>query len=202
MPTWAQEAITSFGYAAIFVLVSVEGCGVPLPGETALLVGAVFAGAGRLDIRLVIAVAAAAAIVGDSAGYWIGRLWGRQLLDRWGPRLGLTAKRVASVERFFNRFGVLAVFFGRYQALFRTYVGIFAGMARMPFALFFAVRAASCVVWALIFGLIAYFLGQQWSLVEHLLHDFSVASIIAGVVAAAGVATWFWLRRTKEQKAQ
>ena len=200
MPAWAQEAVTTFGYAAIFLLVAIEGCGIPLPGETALLVGAALAGAGQLDIRLVILVGGSAATVGDSAGYWIGRRWGRDLLDRWGARVGLTAKRVAYVERLFQRFGLLLVFFGRYQAIFRTFVGIFAGMARMPFLLFLPVRAASCFVWAVLFGLVAYFLGQQWTIVEHLLHQFSLASIVVGCAAAVAVLLWLWLHRSREER--
>jgi len=201
LPAWAQQAVTTFGYAAIFVLVAVEGLGIPLPGETALLVGAAFAGAGRFDIRLVIGLAALAATLGDTAGYLIGRRWGRQLVDRWGPRIGLTANRVAVVDRFFQRFGVLAVFFGRYQALLRTYIGLFAGMARMPFATFVLVRTASCIVWALIFGLIAYYLGQQWSLVESILGKFGVVSVLAGIALAGLAAGLVVLRRTSSPKA-
>lgn len=195
MPLWAQHAVATFGYAAVFLLVAVEGLGVPLPGETALLVAGAFAGAGSLDIRLVVAVAALAAIAGDSGGYLIGRRWGRLLLERWGHRVGLTAERVARIDRFFRRYGALAVFVGRYQAVFRTYLGLFAGMARMPFALFFLVRGASCLVWALIFGLLAYYLGQQWSAVEAAVHTFGLASAVAGAALVAAVAGWLLLHR-------
>jgi membrane protein DedA with SNARE-associated domain len=197
VPQWALEAIATFGYAAVFVLVAVEGIGIPLPGETALLVAAALAGAhhgGRLDIRLIIAVAAAAAIAGDSGGYFLGRRWGRQLLDRWGPRVGLSPKRVAHVERFFHRYGVLAVFFGRYQAIFRTYIGMVAGMANMPFRLFFPVRLASCIVWALFYGLLAYFLGSQWSRVEGLLHTVGYVALGVAVVIALVAAIVVFLR--------
>ncbi|MGI8916346.1 MAG: DedA family protein [Chloroflexota bacterium] len=198
MPAWAQEAIGSFGYVAIFLLVAVEGLGIPLPGETALLVAAAMSGAsfgGQLDIRLVIAVAAIGAIIGDSGGYFLGRRWGRQLLERWGPRFGLSSKRLARVERFFARYGVLTVFLGRYQALFRTYVGIIAGVAHMPFRIFFPVRLASCVVWALVYGIPAYFLGNQWSRVAALFHTFGLFSLGLGAALVVVAAAVVLLRR-------
>lgn len=198
VPHWALEAIATFGYAAVFVLVAIEGIGIPVPGETVLLVAAAVAGThqdDRLDIRLIIVVAAAAAIAGDTAGYFLGRHWGRQLLDRWGPRVGLSAKRVAHVERFFDRYGVLAVFFGRYQAIFRTYIGMIAGMANMPFRIFFPVRLAACIVWALIYGVLAYFLGSQWSRVQGLLHTFGYVALGVAVVIAVAVAMVVFLRR-------
>lgn len=197
MPQWALEAIATFGYAAVFVLVAVEGIGIPVPGETMLLVAAALAGAhhaGRLDIRLIIVVAAAAAIAGDTGGYFMGHHWGRQLLARWGPRVGLSAKRVARVERFFDRYGVLAVFFGRYQAIFRTYIAMIAGMAHMPFRLFFPVRLASCIVWALFYGLLAYFLGSQWPRLEVLFHTVGYVALGVAVTIALVVAVVVFLR--------
>ena len=196
MPIWAEHAISTFGYAAVFLLVAIEGMGIPLPGETALLVAGAFAGAGTLDIRLVIVVGAVAAITGDSGGYFLGWRWGRSLVDRWGPRFGLTPARVAYLDRFFHRYGVLAVFFGRYQAIFRTYIGIFAGMARMPFGRFFLVRFASCIVWALMYGLLAYYLWQQWPRVQQLLHRFSLASlVVAGAVVVVAALVLFLRHR-------
>jgi membrane protein DedA with SNARE-associated domain len=199
VPLWAEHAIETFGYAAVFLLVAIEGLGVPVPGETALLVAGALAGAGNLDIRIVIAVAAVAAIAGDSGGYWMGRRWGRALLDRWGHRFGLTAGRVAYLDRFFHRYGILAVFFGRYQAVFRTYIGLFAGMARMPFGRFFVVRFASCIVWAIIYGLVAYYLGQQWGRVQAVLHGFGLASIAGGALLAAVAAIAFLARRRAQR---
>jgi membrane protein DedA with SNARE-associated domain len=198
VPQWALEAIATFGYAAVFVLVAVEGIGIPLPGETMLLVAAALAGAhqaGRRDIRIIIAVAAAAAIAGDTGGYFLGRRWGRQLLDRWGPRVGLSPKRVAHVERFFHRYGVLAVFFGRYQAIFRTYIGMVAGMAHMPFRVFFPVRLASCIVWALVYGLLAYFLGGQWPRLVGWFHTAGYVVLGVAVVVAVVTAIVVFLRR-------
>lgn len=197
MPPWALHAIATFGYAAVFLLVAIEGLGVPVPGETALLAAGAFAGAGKLDIRIVVAVAAVAAITGDSCGYWLGRRWGRTLLDRWGHRVGLTPNRVAYLDRFFHRYGSLAVFFGRYQAVFRTYIGIFAGIAYMPFWRFFLVRFASCIVWAIIYGLVAYYLGQQWGRVQTVLHQFSLASVAGGVLLAVVAAGVVFARRAQ-----
>jgi membrane protein DedA with SNARE-associated domain len=206
VPHWAVEAIGAFGYAAVFLLVAVEGLGVPLPGETALLVAAALSGLatsrGDLDIRVVVAVAAIAAITGDTGGYVLGQRWGRPLLARWGPRVGLSAKRLAIVERFFDRYGMLAVFFGRYQAVFRTYIGMVAGIAHMPFRRFFPVRLASCIVWAVIYGLLGYFLGRQWPRVQALVHAFGLAAAVIGGAIVVAVVIFVVLRRPHLREAQ
>src|SRR3954470_15384849 len=84
MHSWIANLLTSYGYVLLFLLVGLESFGIPLPGETALVTAAAFAAMGRLSIFVVIAVAAAGAILGDNAGYWIGRKGGLALVSRYG----------------------------------------------------------------------------------------------------------------------
>src|SRR4051794_41756013 len=91
------------GYPALFGLVLAESAGIPVPGETALLTAGVLAGAGHLALPLVVAVAIAAAVTGDTLGYWLGRRGGRAGLTRGGPLAGLPAHTLHTRERFFAR---------------------------------------------------------------------------------------------------
>src|ERR1700681_709922 len=111
----------NLGYPTLALLIMLESSGVPLPGETALITGAVLASQHRLQIALVIALAAAAAIVGDNAGYLIGRKGGRWLLQRPGPFAHHRARVLEVGEPFFARHGSKAVFLGRWILGLRTW---------------------------------------------------------------------------------
>src|SRR5262245_17450497 len=108
--------LESYGLILLFLLVAVECCGIPLPGESALITAAVLAGDGHFNIVEVIAVAAAAAIIGDNVGYWIGRLGGRALLERTPIVRDTIPKYLPRGERFFEKHGPKTVVIGRFVA--------------------------------------------------------------------------------------
>ncbi len=115
------ELIANYGYIAIFVIITLESAGVPCPGETVLISAAVYAGStGNLNIGLVIAAAAAAAILGDNVGYWAGRRWGMPLLLRYGHLIALDHGRLKLGQYLFRRHGGKIVFFGRFTAMLRA----------------------------------------------------------------------------------
>jgi membrane protein DedA with SNARE-associated domain len=140
-----------------------ESSGIPVPGETALIAAAIVASQGKLEIELVIAVAALAAIVGDNAGYLISRKAGRNLLQRPG-RFERRRRRVLEItEPFFRRHGQLAVFIGRWILGLRTWASWLAGTSRMPWRSFAIWNAAGGISWATTIGLIAYLVGNTAS---------------------------------------
>ena len=99
-----------YGLAALFLAIMLESAGLPVPGETALIAASVLAAQGLLSLPLGIVVAATAAIIGDNAGYWIGRAAGRRLLECWRPVARYTDKMLPLAERFFSHHGGKAVF--------------------------------------------------------------------------------------------
>jgi membrane protein DedA with SNARE-associated domain len=139
---------SQLGYAALAGLILGESAGLPLPGETALITAGGLVAAGQLTLPLVIAVAAAAAIAGDTMGYWLGRRGGRALLMRDG--FGATHRRhaVQRADRFFARYGAATVFFGRWVPGVRIVAAVMAGAARMPWPRFAVANAAGAVCWA------------------------------------------------------
>lgn len=160
-----QRLLATYGYAAVGLGVMLESMGLPLPGETLLLLGAAYAGAGHLSVWGVIVSAAAGAIVGDSLGYAIGRRGGRALLDRYGRVLHINPRHLARAEAFFARYGDKVVFFSRFIAVLRMFSAFLAGVHRMPYRRFFFFNAAGGILWALTFGWLGAALGSQWPLV-------------------------------------
>jgi membrane-associated protein len=149
-----------YGLVALFLLIMLESGGVPLPGETALIAAAIFASQGKLNIAEVIAVAAAAAIVGDNLGYWIGRTWGRKALTWFGPIERWSRRALPWSERFFERHGPKTIFFARFFSILRVTAAWIAGLSRMDWWTFFLWNAAGGICWALLVGLISYFVGE------------------------------------------
>jgi len=170
------------GYPLLFLLVMAESSGIPVPGETALITASVLASRGKLEIGLVIPLAAAAAIIGDNAGYLFARKGGRWLLERPGRfhRQRLEVLRVG--EPFFERHGAKAVFFGRFLLGLRVWASWLAGATRMPWRSFFFWNAAGGICWATLVGLVAYFLGES---ATNALEAFGVYGLIAAVLAIA-----------------
>jgi membrane protein DedA with SNARE-associated domain len=148
--------LTSVSPAVVYVLVGLviglESMGIPLPGEVILVSAALLSSRDGVDVSpfLVAAAASAGAIVGDSVGYLAGRRWGVRMFDLLGRRFPKHAgpDQLAYAEHMFTRYGVLAVFFGRFVALLRILAGPLAGALRMPYPRFLAANALGGLVWA------------------------------------------------------
>ena len=151
--------LIDYGLVLLFLLVGIEAAGVPLPGETALVTAAVLAH-DHWGIEWVIVVAAAGAIAGDNAGYWIGRVGGRKLVDRFGITRRYAERVLPPSERFFERHGGKTIFLARFIAILRITAAWLAGLSRMHWWQFFLWNAAGGIVWATGVSLLAYYAGK------------------------------------------
>jgi membrane protein DedA with SNARE-associated domain len=151
-----------YGLVLLFFLVAMESAGIPLPGETALVAAAILATPeqGHYSLTSVIVVAAAGAIVGDNIGYWIGRIGGRALLERWGLVARHANKVLPPAERFFRKHGAKTVFIGRFVAVLRVSAAWLAGISHMPWWRFLLWNAAGGIVWAALVSFLAYQFGR------------------------------------------
>jgi membrane protein DedA with SNARE-associated domain len=144
-----SHLIASYGYWALFAVVAAECLGIPLPGETALIIASAYAGSShRLSPWVIFAVAASAAILGDNAGFWIGATGGYRLARAHGPKAGLGERRLKIARYLFDRHGSQVVFFGRFIVVLRTYAAFLAGASRMRWARFLPANAAGGILWA------------------------------------------------------
>ncbi len=196
--------IPSLGYLVVFAMVAAESLGVPLPGETTLVLAAIYAGQShRLSIWLLFVVAAVAAILGDNIGYWIGDKGGYRVvraIERHGIRIWLGHWRTVrpideaklKVARYlFDQHGPKVVFFGRFVSVLRTYAAFLAGVNRMRWRRFAVANAAGGIVWAAIYTFAAYLAGTA------LERATGTISVILGVLAVTAVVIGFILTRRR-----
>ncbi len=184
----------NLGYLALALVVGAESMGVPSPGETGLVAAAVLANKGQLDIVLVILIASAAAIVGDNVGYLIGRHGGRKLLERPGPFHQRRLAVIAYGDRFFDRHGPKAVFFGRWIALARVTSAWMAGANGMPARTFFFWNALGGVTWATTVGLVGYALGEAGG------HVLGTVGVVGAVVLVGTVLGGLAFLKVRERR--
>jgi membrane protein DedA with SNARE-associated domain len=190
---YIHPLVVSYGLWAVFFIVMFESAGVPLPGETALVSAAIYAGAvGGLQIEYVIAVAASAAIIGDNVGFFIGRKWGLPLLQRYGHLVNLDEKRLALGARLFERHGAKIVFYGRFIAFLRIFAALLAGALNYGWRPFLFYNALGGICWALVFGLGGYVFGDTVTKLS------GPIGLLAFVAAVGGVAAFWWFAKRQE----
>ncbi|WP_249011771.1 DedA family protein [Conexibacter sp. DBS9H8] len=183
----------SLGYF-LPAIIGLESMGVPSPGETALLLAAVLASQGKLQIWLVIVIAIASAMAGDNLGYLLGRRLGREVVGGPGPFQARRRHLIAVGDRFFDRHGPKTVFLGRWVSLVRFIVAWLAGINEMPFRVFFLWNALGAVTWATAYGLAGYFGGHA---VETVFKDVGLGAGIALGVAIVAVIVVLKLRERR-----
>ena len=176
--------IAAYGSALVALLVMLESLGLPLPGETALVSAAIYAGTThRIDIFVLIASAAAGATLGGVAGYWIGRSAGYPAARRYGPRIGLTERRLLAGRYLFEHHGGKIIVFGRFFAVLRALVAILAGVTMMEWRRFLAFQSLASVIWAVCYGGAAYVFGKQ---IEHVAGPVGIAVAVVLVLVLVG----------------
>jgi membrane protein DedA with SNARE-associated domain len=193
VPAWIVDLFARYGYAVVFVGVFLENAGLPVPGETALLAGAALSRSGGLFLPWVIATAVAGAIVGDNVGFLIGRRGGRALVDRFGPKVGLTSARLSEFDRFFETHGAKTVFIARFVTGLRVFGAVLAGTSGLPWGRFLLYNATGAVAWATTFGFVGYFLAYSWETLEEWIGRTGLV-LLAAVAVVAVVAV---LRRRR-----
>ena len=186
-----------YGLWAIALFVLVEDFGIPVPGETVLIAGAVFAGSGRLNIVAVGVVGFLAAVAGDNIGYAIGRFGGRALVERWGRYVFLTKERLDKAERFFERHGGKIIVVARFIEGLRQANGIIAGISGMRWLKFLACNALGAALWVGTWVSVGYFAGQHITTIYNAITNYSLYAAIAAVVL---IAAWIVFRLRKRRR--
>ena len=178
--------IAAFGYSVVFLVVMAESAGLPVPGETSLLLASAFAATGRLHIAGVIAAAALGAILGDTGGYWVGRRYGIRLLRRYGRLVRFDEEKLGKAETFFARHGEKTVFLGRFVPVGRIFSAVLAGVGRMRYPHFLLWNATGGIVWAGLMGTLGYILGHNLPLAEQIVQRGGLAMLAALVILVLG----------------
>jgi membrane protein DedA with SNARE-associated domain len=188
---WLINLVGSWGLAAIFVTMTAESAGIPISSEIVVPLGGALASQGKLSFVLVVAVSSLANLTGSLIAFYLTRRYGeRVVLSRAGRWLGLSKGHLRLANRFFDRFGLWAVFVGRLLPIVRTYVSFPAGVSKMGYLWFSVATLAGAIPWNFVLAYAGFQLGQHWEVVATAMHPF-VIPVAIGVVILLAVAWWF-----------
>ncbi len=196
-----RNAVVQYGYWAVAVALLLENAGIPVPGETILLLAS-FAAFSQHEIQLswLIVVGTIAATVGDNLGYALGYYGGRSLLERYQSLFRIQAATVERGEKLFARYGSATVLVARFIFGMRIIAGPMAGVLRMPWRRFAIFNFLGAALWVSVISAAGYFFGQHWQKLESGLKRFDIAVAVAVVVVAAFI--WWRSRRKSSASAK
>ena len=183
-----EQYMLQYGYWAVFFGVMLENAGVPVPGETILLVAGFFAATRNFQLGLVMLIAATGAVVGDNIGFAIGHHYGREILLRFGKFVLLTPKRFEHMENYFARYGNKTILVARFITGLRVFAALLAGASHMRWRIFVAYNVAGALLWSVTITTLGYLFGQSLPLLIKWVGRSGTILLIVAVVA--GVIVW------------
>jgi membrane protein DedA with SNARE-associated domain len=187
--------LSNYGYAAVFLFVMIESLGVPFPGETMVIVAALYAGrTHNLTVEGIWLAASAGAIIGDNIGYAIGFWGGFRLLLRHGDKIRINEAKIKVGMLMFARYGGRVVFFGRFVSILRTYAAFLAGTNRMHWRRFFLFNASGGIIWSAIYSFAFYYAGTALKGTRGTV-DYALAAAAVLVI----ITFFVWLRRNEHR---
>lgn len=193
-----RDAVVHYGYWAVAVALLLENAGVPVPGETILLLASFLAYSQReLQLSWILVVATIAATIGDNLGFALGYYGGRPLLWRYQSIFRIRQTTLKRGERLFSNYGAVTVFFARFVFGMRIIAGPMAGVLRMPWRRFLFFNFLGAALWVSVISAVGYLFGQHWQRLEHGVKRFDLAVGI-GVLL---LVLWFWWRSRRENGA-
>ena len=194
-----REFLARYGYWAVAVTLLLENAGLPVPGETILLLASFLAfSEHRLRLPYIIVVAVGAATIGDNLGYWVGLRGGRPLLDRYSHLLRLPPRAIDRGEKLIEVYGAVAILFARFVAGVRIIAGPLAGVLRMEWSKFALFNFLGATLWVMAISAAGYFSGRHWGRVLHLVKRVDVAIVVVVVL----VIVFLWRRHQRTQASE
>ncbi|MEZ5668863.1 MAG: DedA family protein [Alphaproteobacteria bacterium] len=204
MESWLADIeamLRGLGLPGLFAGVFIESFGMPVPGETMIILFSAFAATGQINIVAVALTAFVAAVLGDNLGYAIGRFGGRPLIVRHGARFGITHARMDKVEAIIQRRGPIIVAFARFVVLLRQLNGLAAGAAGMHWLAFLIANVIGAALWVGTWSTLAYEFGSELHVIPYLLRHLGwVAAIGVPLLLLAIAGGWWWFRRRRRRR--
>ena len=187
-----RAQLAEHGYWTVAIALLLENAGLPVPGETILLLASFLAySEHQLALPYVILVGVIAATVGDNLGFLVGFHGGRPLLARYSKTLRISAETIAKGEQLFERYGAATILVARFIAGLRVVAGPLAGVLRMNWRKFVICNFLGAALWVTVISSVGFFFGKHWDRLVEVLKDMNLAVLIAAVVVVVIV----WLRR-------
>ncbi|AUG81533.1 alkaline phosphatase [Kitasatospora sp. MMS16-BH015] len=192
--------LDDYGYPSLALLVFLDNCGIPAPGQTILVLAAVYAGTGRMSIAAVAAIAFAAAAAGNTLGFVIGRTGGTAFVHRWGKYVLLTPERTAKAHAFFGRYGGRIVTVARFIDGLRQYNGIVAGTTELSWRRFLPANLAGAALWVGVWSTAGYLAGDNIGPIYREAVRYQNFLLIAAAVLLLAFLTYRWVRSRRRGK--
>jgi len=198
---WLISLVATWGLFAIFITMTGESAGVPISSEVVVPLGGALASQGKLSFVMVVAVSSVANLAGSLIAFYLTRRYGeRVVLSRFGRWLGLSAGHLWLANRFFDRFGLWAVFLGRLLPIVRTYISFPAGLSKIGGVRFTLATLSGAIPWNFALAYAGFKLGQHYDAVATYLGPFALP-IAIGIVILLAVAWWFGRRLGEAEEA-
>jgi len=186
-----RNLIAQYGYWAVGVALLLENAGMPVPGETVLLLASLLAySREELQLPYIIVVGVCAATLGDNLGYVIGYRGGRRLFDRYRSAFRIKSETIARGERLFDRYGAVTILFARFIFGLRVIAGPLAGVLRMPWKRFAVFNFLGALLWVTVISFVGYKFGKHWDVLTEYIERFNIALVIVAVVVV--FVLWRW----------
>lgn len=190
-----RQHLAEHGYSTVAIALLLENAGVPVPGETILLLASFLAySEHKLSLPYIILVGTAACTAGDNLGFLIGFYGGRPLLARYSKFFRITPETIARGEELFERYGAATILLARFIAGLRIIAGPLAGVLRMNWRKFFLSNFVGAALWGAVISCVGYFFGKHWDRLEGVLKDVNLVVVMAALIVVIVV----WLKRRKK----
>ncbi|MFH0831108.1 MAG: DedA family protein [Parcubacteria group bacterium] len=193
---WATGFISTTGYAGLFGLLFLDAINIPMPSELTLGFGGYMVSIGRLSFWGATLAGSLGYSAGAVASYWIGRLGGRPLVERYGKYFLISRRDLARADRLLGKYGNAITFFSRMVPVLRTFISMPAGVCRIPFGQYVIYTVLGSTLWAVIFVYLGNLVGENYKIIGEKLHG--IEYVIAGALLL-GIVAWI-VHFVKEQR--
>jgi membrane protein DedA with SNARE-associated domain len=191
------DMLASMGYIGVFVLMTIESAGIPIPSELIMTFAGFLSSGANAPMNWIVAaiVGALGTGMGSAIGYAIGAWGGKPMVDRYGKYIGVNSDKMVWAEKWFCKFGESAVFYTRLLPVVRTIVNVPAGLLGMNFYKFMAYSMAGALPWCLVLSYLGFSLGERWESIMGYAHILTYAVVAIVAVAVVGAIVLYILVR-------
>jgi membrane protein DedA with SNARE-associated domain len=195
--TWITHVISSMGYTGVALLMAIESAAIPLPSEIIMPFAGFLVESGRFSLWGLALAGAIGSTVGSYATYYLGFYGGRKLIQKYGHWIHISETELAWTEKFFERLGPLSTFVGRILPVFRTFISIPAGIAKVPLIPFLIYAFVGSFIWSYFLAWLGFRLGEHWHDLENYFRKFDIA---IGVLIVGVLVWWIYVHFWKAKK--
>lgn len=188
--------LDKLGYFGTFIGMGLESACIPIPSEIILPFGGYLCYNGRLNLIAVIVSGTIGGVAGSIGAYYIGKLGGRPLVEKYAEKLHLSKAKIAKSDEYFKKYGEKIVFFSRLMPIIRTFISLPAGISKMDFKKFVTYTAVGSLIWSIVLGYAGYVMGQNWIVIRSWFH---IADIIVAAALVCLIIYWIY-KRTSSKK--